>query len=194
MAADPTKRLKSDSEEAYAQERAWGYRPFEAARRCRLNPKTGIATKYEEKPRVQKRIAFLRKDDLSTEMREAKRRRLEERLELAAFGNMLEFGIFDDAGQLSGIQWSKLSESDLAPLVSEFRFDKDTGKLVAFKRDDPLAAIAQLRDMRGFKTQTHLAAEAKLEQAREAQQGKEGEAVVTRFTLSIFDDREAIGA
>ena len=146
---DPTKRLPIDAEENYAQERAFGYRLREAARRAGLNPNNGIATKYEAKPRIQARIAYLRRDDLTIEMREAKRRHLEERLELAAFGSIFEVTkmVFDSPQ----IDWPKLAESDLGVIISEFHFDKDTGRLVRFKRDDALGAIAQLRDMRGFK-------------------------------------------
>ncbi|MGH6878781.1 MAG: hypothetical protein ACREHV_15575 [Rhizomicrobium sp.] len=39
-----------------------------------------------------------------------------------------------------------------------------------------------------------ISAEAKIEQAKEAQHGKEGEVVVTRFTLSIFDEHEHAAA
>ncbi len=149
MRESGAQRLKKEREEAYAQERAFGYRRCEAARRVGLKDRSGIATRYENKPRIQARIAFLRKDDLTAEMREAKRRHLEERLEAVAFGNLFEFTKID--GNNPTIDWQALSESDLAVIVSEFRFDKDTGKLVHFQRDSALQAIAQLREMRGFK-------------------------------------------
>jgi len=146
---DPSKRLPIDAEENYAQERSFGYRAREAARRAGLNPNSGVATKYEAKPRILARIAYLRRDDLTAEMREAKRRHLEERLELVAFGSLFEYSTIENG--LPVIDWNKVSLSDLAVVVNEFRFDKDTGKLVTFKRDDAMNAIAQLRDMRGFK-------------------------------------------
>src|ERR1700722_13320886 len=148
MAFNPSQRLKVDGEESYAQERAYGYRPHEAARRAHLNPRNGTSTKYEGKPRVQARIAFLRRDDLTTEMREEKRRRIEDRLEAAAYGDILrECAEIDPNTKLPVIDWAKVMASDLSITINEFVFDKDTGALVKFKRDDALAAASQLRDM-----------------------------------------------
>jgi hypothetical protein len=150
---DPSQRLRIDGEERYAQERAYGYRPHEAARRAGLNPRHGISSKYEVKSRVVARIAFLRRDDLTTEMREEKRRRIEDRLEAAAYGDIVrECATFDEeTGELIKIDWRKVIASGLSVAINEFGFDKDTGRLVRFKRDDALNAVAQLRDMRGFK-------------------------------------------
>ena len=147
--------LPNEREEAYAVERSFGYRPRIAARRAGLDPYTGIGGKYEAKPRVQARIAFLRSQDLTPEMLAAKRRQLEERLELAAYGNIFEFtDIADGSPQ---IDWRRVVTSDLSVAINEFVFDKDTGKLTKFKRDDALAAIAQLRDMHGFRSASKVA-------------------------------------
>jgi hypothetical protein len=149
---DPSQRLRVNPEELYAQERAYGYRPHEAARRAQLNARNGTSTKYEAKPRVQARIAFLRRDDLTTEMREEKRRRIEDRLEAAAYGDILrECATIDEKTGLPMIDWGKVMASDLSIIINEFVFDKDTGALLRFKRDDALSAASQLRDMRGFK-------------------------------------------
>ena len=148
---DPTVKLRVEAEERYAQQRAYGYRPHEAARRAQLNRRNGTATKYENKPRVQARIAYLRRDDLTTEMREEKRRQIEDRLEAAAFGDILrECATIDEKTGLPVIDWAKVMASDLSIIVNEVIFDKD-GRLARLRCDDALAAAAQLRDMSGFK-------------------------------------------
>lgn len=152
MACDPSQKLKRDSEERYAWERSCGFRPHEAARRAGLNARTGVSTKYEAKTKIQARIAYLRRDDLSDEVREEKRRHLEERLETVAFGDiLLECAIIDPITKKPVIDWEKVIASGLSVAINEFSFDADTGHMTRFKRDDALAAAAQLRDMRGFK-------------------------------------------
>jgi hypothetical protein len=146
----PDKPLYYPKEERYAQERAYGYRQREAARRAGLNDYTGIFAKYERKPRVQARIDFLRQGDLTNEFHQAKRRHLEERLELVAFGSMFEFVVIDANGK-PRIDWKALAESDLGQTIAELRFDKDSGNVVHLARDNSLQAIGQLREMRGFK-------------------------------------------
>ena len=144
MKADGSQRLIWGKEEEYAQQRAFGYRHCEAARRAGLNDRTGIATKYERKLRVQRRIAYLRRDDQTVEMIGVKRRHIEDVLELIAFGNLFEFVDVDDKGD-PWINWRKLAESDLATTVADLKMDKDTGKVVSFTRQNALNAIAQLR-------------------------------------------------
>jgi hypothetical protein len=146
------KPLYYDKEERYAQERAYGYRQREAARRAGLDDYTGIFAKYERKMRVQQRISFLRRDDLTNEFHRAKRQHLEERLELVAFGNLFEFVVIGDDGK-PRVDWKALAESDLGATIAELRMDKETGHVVHMARDSAMAAIGQLREMRGFKAQ-----------------------------------------
>ena len=156
MAFDPAKPLKSEREEAYCQERAFGHGMIESSRRLGWNPKNGSASKYEAKPRVQARIGQLRRQDLTDEMVKAKRRRIEERLQTVAEFNLFDFIVRGEDGKVvfdelkPRIDWQKLSEMEYGLAVSSFRFDKDTGQLTDFRRDDRLAAEAQLRDMYGF--------------------------------------------
>ena len=149
----PDRPLRLPKEERYAQERAYGYRMREAARRAGLDDYTGIQTKYEKKSRVQARIEFLRQGDLTNEFHQAKRRHLEERLELVAFGSMFEFVVIDPVTGRPRIDWKALAESDLGVTMDELRFDKETGAVVHMSRDSPLNAIAQLREMRGFRAE-----------------------------------------
>jgi len=146
--------LKYPKEERYAQERAYGYRQREAARRAGLDDYTGIFAKYERKPRVRNRILYLRSQDLMPEYHHAKRRHIEERLELVAFGSMFEYMKVEDGK--ATIDWEELARNELGVTVSELRIDKDTGRVTYIGRDNALGAISQLREMRGFKAADHI--------------------------------------
>jgi len=148
--------LKYRKEERYAQERAYGYGQRDAARRAGLDDYTGIFHKYEVKQRVRNRILYLRTQDLTPEYHHAKRRHIEERLELVAFGSMFEYvKVVDGKPQ---IDWEALAGHELGVTINELRIDKDTGKVTHIGRDNALGAIAQLREMRGLKApdQVHL--------------------------------------
>lgn len=155
MAAfDPTVPLRNQREEAFAQERSLGYGPTECARRLGWNPRSGVGSKYDAKPRIQARVAALRRSDIADALRIAKREQIESRLDLIASFNLFDFVKRSDGKLDNGqpeIDWDRLSESEYGIAVSELRFDKESGNLVAFKRDDRLAALGQLRDMHGFK-------------------------------------------
>ena len=114
-----------------------------------MDDRSGVQTKYEKKPRVRNRIEELRKGDLTLEYREAKRRHLEARLELVAFGSIAEFMTCDENVE-PHVDYRALLESDIAQTVHELRMDSK-GKVTQISRDAPLNAIAQLREMRGFK-------------------------------------------
>ena len=73
---------------AYAFERSLGIPPAEACRRAGGKVENGQATKWENNRRVQAWIAHYRSLGQDDEMIAAKRARIEERLALAAFGNI----------------------------------------------------------------------------------------------------------
>jgi hypothetical protein len=146
--------LRFQKEEAYAQERAFGHGMRESARRAGLDDYTGIQSKYERKLRVQRRIAWLRRDDLTNEFHQEKRRRLEQRLDRSAFGNFFDYVVIGDDGK-PRIDWKVLMVSELGPSIAELRCDKDTGVIVNVTRESALNAIGQLREMRGFKAADH---------------------------------------
>lgn len=166
----PTVPRDIDSKrKAYAFERSLGLPPAEACRRAGGNIDNGHATKWERMPRVQAWVSYFRSLGHTEEMLAAKRARLEERLNVAAYGNIFEFaemvervvtvirkdGSHDEIrAKAPLIDWDAVKSSPLAPIISAFKFDKDTGELVHFERDDALAAVAQLRDMHGFKAAT----------------------------------------
>jgi hypothetical protein len=141
---------------AYAFERSLGIPPAEACRRAGGKVENGQATKWEQNKRVQAWIAYYRSLGCEDEMIAAKRARIEDRLALAAFGNIFDFSRLDSTGDPE-IDWSKVAESPYSAVISTFKFDKDSGRLVHFERDDALQAIAQLRDMHGFKAVTKTA-------------------------------------
>lgn len=137
---------------AYAFERSLGIPPAEACRRAGGKVENGQATKWEQNRRVQAWIAYYRSLGHTEEMMAAKRARIEQRLELAAYGNIFDFTKdLMETGNDPEINWAKVVASPYGVIVSSFKFDKDTGRLVDFERDNSLQALAQLRDMHGFK-------------------------------------------
>lgn len=149
---DPTLPLPEPLE-TYAFERSCGMTPTEACRRASGEKavNNGAPTKWERRPLVQGRIRYFRTIGQTDAMLAAKRVRIEERLELAAYGNLFEFGQLHATRNSLSIDWLKVSESPYGVIVSGFKFDKDSGHLTDFDRDNALQALAQLRDMNGFK-------------------------------------------
>ncbi|HXI99194.1 MAG TPA: hypothetical protein VNG73_09635 [Gemmatimonadaceae bacterium] len=153
---DPSLAL-GPRQEVYAFERSLGIPPAEACRRAGGKVENGQATKWERSRRVVNRIAYLRKLGHTDEMLEAKRARIEERLQLAAFGNIFDFATINEATSKPVIDWSAVADSPYGVIIASFKFDKDSGLLTDFDRDNALQALAQLRDMHGFKAVTKTA-------------------------------------
>jgi hypothetical protein len=181
----------AEKPKAYAFERSLGMPPAEACRRAGGKVENGQATKWERNRRVQAWIAYYRSLGNDEEMLAAKRARIEERLELAAYGNIFDFSTMVDrvvivqvdketteerTVKTPVIDWDKVAKSPYGAIVSGFKFDKDTGVLVDFERDSALQAAAQLRDMHGFKAP-----------ARTELTGKNGAAL---FDLSKLNDEQ----
>ena len=157
---------------AYAFERSLGIPPCEACRRAGGNDRNGTVTKWERSRGVQAWIKYYREQDLTPQMLAEKRRRIEDRLNLAFYSDILEFSTTVDravrvvVGQTEDgkpiiedriirsplIDWDKVATSPHRVIIESFKFDKDTGMLVDFKRDDALQAGNQLRDMHGLKS------------------------------------------
>lgn len=163
----PPKKI-SAQKKAYAFERSLGIPPAEACRRAGGKVENGLATKWENDNAVQAQIAYNRSIGQDDAMIAAKRERIEDRLALAAFGNIFDFatmvdrvifvpGEGEDAApeektvKTPVIDWDKVAASPYGAIIAGFKFDKDSGILVDFERDSALQAIAQLRDMHGFK-------------------------------------------
>jgi hypothetical protein len=152
---------------AYAFARSIGMAPAAACRRAGGKVENGHATKWERSPKVQAWIEHFRSLGQTEEMLAAKRALIEERLNLAAYGNIFDFANIEDMPVIVGrddegmpitklvrqpvIDWEKVAESPYGAIIAGFKFDKDTGHLTDFDRDNALQALAQLRDMHGFK-------------------------------------------
>lgn len=103
--------------------------------------------------------------------------------DFAVIGDCLVPGTIDETGKpmtvrrVIGIDWDKLKASDHSSTLTSFKFDRDTGMMTEFVVDDPLQAIAQLRDMFGLKAPR-----------RTELTGKDGEpiqaALTTRYEIS----------
>jgi hypothetical protein len=94
-----------------------------------------------------------------------KRARIEARLMKVMESDLVkDFAIIEmcdhhgkQVGKIVGVDWAAVRASDSSAIVSKFKFDAKTGRLVDFERDDAMNAIAQLRDMHGFKAVTKVA-------------------------------------
>lgn len=137
---------------AYAFARSIGMAPAAACRRAGGKVENGHATKWERSPRVRAWVEYFRSLGQTEEMIAAKRALIEERLEMAAHGNIFDFATIDPVTHKPSIDWEKVASSPYGAIVSGFKFDKDSGVLVDFERDNALQALAQLRDMHGFKS------------------------------------------
>jgi hypothetical protein len=116
----------------------------------------GNVARIARRKDVRRRIDELSADGEAV-VRE-KRARVEARLNVAAYGKMLDFAIIDpETKQIIAYDWAAIKESDLAVTVESLSFDKDTGRVVKFERDNAMNATAQLRDMLGFKAVTKVA-------------------------------------
>ena len=158
--------------QVYAFERSLGLPPAEACRRAGGKVDNGHATRWERSTRVQAWISHYRSLGQTEEMLAEKRARIEERLNMAAYGNIFDFaemvervvtvvgkdGVshIEVKAKAPLIDWEAVKASPLAPIISAFKFDKDTGEIVHFERDDALAALNQRRDMHGFKAPAKL--------------------------------------
>jgi hypothetical protein len=146
------KALRSRQQMDYAFERSCGLPPAAACRAVGGKVENGHATKWEQSRAVQAWIGYYRKLGQTEEMLAAKRARVEQRLEIAAYGSIFDFATFADDGTNFRIDWAKVEASSYGAVISGFKFDKDTGRLTDFERDNALQALAQLRDMHGFKS------------------------------------------
>jgi hypothetical protein len=149
--------LRNPKHERFARARALLVSVLEAAREAGYEKMTpGNAMKLDRRKDIRGRIAAL--SAIDEEMLRMRRERVEARLNLAAYGNILKFATIDqETGKLIAIDWRRLAESELAVTISEFSFDGKTGDLTKFGRDNALNAISQIRDMFGMKAPTKVA-------------------------------------
>ena len=142
---------------AYAFQRSLGRAPAEACRHAGGKVENGHATRWERSKGVKLWIEYFRSLGQTEQMISAKRALIEERLNMAAHVNIFDFADVDDVTGKLVIDWKKVANSPYGAIIAGFKFDKDTGRLVDFERDNALQALAQLRDMHGFKAVTKTA-------------------------------------
>jgi hypothetical protein len=117
----------------------------------------GNAARLDRHPGVIARKAFLAADD--NEVIAATRNFVRDRLMRSATLDVLaQFAILGSVevegkkvSRVVGIDWEALKQSDQSIAITGFKFDRETGVMVEFTRDDPQAALAQLRDMYGLR-------------------------------------------
>lgn len=142
--------LKIVRHERYCRYRALGAAPEQAAQRAGYPPRCGTWHRLEKRADVRGRISYLQRDE-DARLLEHRQRILEE-LYLALDFDIKDFVLIDEnSGEIVAIDWRKVRDSGVSKAINELTFDKDTGKLVKFRRDDRLNAVAQLRDMLGFR-------------------------------------------
>jgi gas vesicle protein len=148
---DPAMPLRNERHERFARLRAILTSKLQAAREAGFETMTASnVARLDRHPDIRARVAALSKMD--EEIICMKRERIEARLNLAAYGNILQFAIVDqETGEITAIDWRKVSDSELAVIISDLSFDPKSGKLTRFERDSALNALNQLREMHGFK-------------------------------------------
>jgi hypothetical protein len=160
FAPDP---LRDERLERFARLRVIGVPKEAAAERAGFRTRDGRPlrrgniARIDRRPDVRARIAYLAQDDVEVikEVRQFVRERL---MTAANFDVLKQFGIVEmyerggkNIGKLVGIDWEALQKSEFSIAITGFKFDAKTGRLVDFDRDDPLNAVAQLRDMHGLR-------------------------------------------
>jgi hypothetical protein len=141
----------SSKMKAYAFQRSLGRAPAEACRHAGGKVENGHATRWERSRGVQAWMGYFRSLGQTEEMLAAKRALIEERLNMAAHFNIFNFAYVDEHTGKPVIDWAKVADSPYGAIIAGFKFDKDSGILTDFDRDNALQALAQLRDMHGFK-------------------------------------------
>jgi hypothetical protein len=155
---DPAQPLRNEKHEHFARLRALLVPALHAAREAGYDQMTlGNAAKLDRRKDIRARVTAL--SGMDELMIREKRSRIERRLMAVMEADILrDFAIIEmsdrdgkQVGEIVGIDWAAVRASDSSSIISRFKFDAKTGKLVDFERDDVLNAIGQLRDMYGFK-------------------------------------------
>lgn len=144
---------------AYAFERSLGIPPAEACRRVGGKVENGHATKWERSTRVQAWIGYYRSLGHTDEMLAAKRQRVEDELRLVAHANMADFvtlaPVREGAEQMMPVldlsRIHAMPEGEQRAAMAAVKTIRYTENGPTFELHGKLEALAQLRDMHGFK-------------------------------------------
>ena len=147
---------------AYAFERSLGMPPAEACRRAGGKVENGQATKWEQNRRVQAWIAYYRSLGHTEEMMAAKRERIERELQIVGTANIDDFVKLVPSGavvlpvlDLTSLNaMTELERRGVMAAVKTIRYTENGPTLELHGKNE---ALAQLRDMHGFKAVTKTA-------------------------------------
>lgn len=161
---DASVPLSDPRYERFSQLRVMGVPKIEAAWEAEFRKEgtsdkpilPGNAARLDRHPEIVARKAYLAKDD--ADVIAATRLLIRDRLLAAASLDVLAdyttITTVDIGGrkvQRVSIDWRRLKASDHSVAITKFKFDPETGLVVDFDRDDPLQALAQVRDMYGYR-------------------------------------------
>lgn len=146
---------------AYAFERSLGIPPAEACRRAGGKVENGQATKWEQNKRVKAWIGYYRSLGQTEEMLSAKRQRIEDELNALALANMDDFikivpARADDPNAplmpvLDMCRINSMGETERRITMAAVKTVRYTEHGPTFELHGKNEALAQLRDMHGFK-------------------------------------------
>ncbi|WP_246801066.1 hypothetical protein [Bradyrhizobium genosp. L] len=154
---DPSVPLTDERYERFARLRVMGVGCKEAAIEAGLPVTHRNAPRFDRHPEIIARKAYLAKDDAEViaATRLMVRDRLVASVELNVLAHYAIIGHQEVGGKkvarVVGINWKALQKSDHSAAVTGFKFDRETGVMTEFTRDDPMQAMSQLRDMYGFR-------------------------------------------
>jgi hypothetical protein len=160
---DPAIPLRDERYERFSQLRVIGVpcgtAAFEAGFRTKADKPilAGNAARLDRHREVQARKAYLAGDsaEVLRETRDVIRKRLMASATLEVLREFAIIGTVKVDGKLVprliGIDWKALKASEHSIAVTGFKFDRETGMMIEFMREDALSAVAQLGDMYGLR-------------------------------------------
>jgi hypothetical protein len=101
---------------------------------------------------VQARMAWLRRED--DDLIRRKRENIEASLLAVVNADVTDFAVIED-GKIVRFDWDRIRDSGMSQMLSEI-VDSSIGAIPRLKVADKLNALAQLRDMHGFKAPTKI--------------------------------------
>lgn len=117
----------------------------------------GNAARLDRHPQVIARKVFLAGHEVAV-TRETRGFIRNQLMSVASLNLLRDFAILGEAKvggrkvpRVIGIDWKALQASEHSSAIAGFKFDRETGVMVEFSRDDKLQTLAQLRDMYGLK-------------------------------------------
>lgn len=161
LQSDQPREIKPQ-QKAYAFERSLGIPPAEACRRAGGKVANGHATKWETSARVQAWIGYYRSLGHTDEMVAAKRARIEDELFAVGMANMDDFIALVETQSGAKVvlpvldlkRLNDMPEAERRTTLAAVKSIKYTENGPTFELHGKLEALAQLRDMHGFKAPT----------------------------------------